>query len=276
MDATIYSTLDANMNVSVLPHYEVIKGNGPHLLMVHGILSSRAQWRDNLEALRAVCCPVVCELFGHGRSPSPTDFRCYSPEYYIACFEAIRMQIGIETWNVLGYSLGAGLTIQYCISHPQHITLQAFTNSTSAFSTLEATLQYRQNGDALIARYESGGRVAIEAIPVHPKYAKRLPDHVKAALLDDCKLLDPAGVARTIVHTNGYSSVRQILHKNTVPALLLCGALEERFKPLKEYARQNMPNLRIVDLEAGHAVNAEQPERFNRELSAFLNRDYSA
>ena len=32
-------------------YYEVHEGNGPYLLMIHGMLSSRAQWTRNLAAL---------------------------------------------------------------------------------------------------------------------------------------------------------------------------------------------------------------------------------
>ena len=58
-------------------HFEEHPGDGPPMLFVHGFLSSRAQWRENLEPLGAVCRPVIVELWGHGRSPageSPDDY----------------------------------------------------------------------------------------------------------------------------------------------------------------------------------------------------------
>ena len=55
-------------------------GTGPYLLLVHGFLSSRAQWRPNLEGLRRFCRPVVVELWGHGRSPTPDDPEAYRVE----------------------------------------------------------------------------------------------------------------------------------------------------------------------------------------------------
>ena len=58
-------------------HYEVHPGDGPHLLLVHGMLSGRSHWLPNLRGLREFTTPVVVELFGHGRSPSPEQ-----PERY--------------------------------------------------------------------------------------------------------------------------------------------------------------------------------------------------
>jgi pimeloyl-ACP methyl ester carboxylesterase len=254
-----------------LPYYEIHKGNGPPLLLVHGILSSRAQWQQNLEALKKVCQPVVVELFGHGRSDAPADETLYHPDHYIEAFEQIRLKLGAEKWFVLGYSLGAGLTIRYCIKHPDKVYAQAFTNSTSAFADEDVTSQYRMNGAAIVARYESEGMSAVESIPVHPKNAKRLPEAVKAALLADCALLDPGGVARTIVYTNGNSSVRNIVSRNSTPALLICGELETRFEPHKSFAMSNMPQLEVTNLPAGHAVNAETPEGFNTAITQFIS-----
>ena len=56
---------------AVTPYREAHPGSGPFLLLVHGFLCSRAQWTPNLEALGAVCRPVVVELYGHGPLAEP-------------------------------------------------------------------------------------------------------------------------------------------------------------------------------------------------------------
>lgn len=258
--------------MTVLPYYEIHEGKGPPLLMVHGILSSRAQWLPNIEVLKSACSPVVVELFGHGRSPSPLAAYPYTPDGYIDAFEEIRHRLQVDRWFVCGYSLGAGLTIRYSLEHANAVAAQIFTNSTSAFADRTDTDRYRQNTDEVLRRFEEGGKEAIESIPVHPKFAKRLPPDVKSALLEDCDLLNGAGVARTIVYTNGNSSVRDVLDRNTVPALLVCGQHESRFTILREHVSSSMPNLDIIDLPAGHAVNAEDPEGFNSAVIDFLAR----
>ena len=61
-------------------YWEVHEGNGPHVLLVHGFLSSRAQWRLNIESMSRYCTPVVVELWGHGRSPEPERPEDYLPD----------------------------------------------------------------------------------------------------------------------------------------------------------------------------------------------------
>ena len=84
--------------------YEEHGETGPHLLLVHGMLSSRSQWMLNLDSLREYCRPVVVELWGHGRSPSPDDPAYYQPTGYIRQFEDIREALGIDKWFVCGQS----------------------------------------------------------------------------------------------------------------------------------------------------------------------------
>jgi len=238
--------------------------------MVHGFLCSRAQCLPNLEALKTVSSPVVVELFGHGRSVAPEDSACYHPNYYIEVFEEIRRRLGVPRWNVLGYSLGAGLTIRYSLNKPEAVISQMFTNSTSAFAEAETGRKFRDGGDALIAQYKEQGMKAVEAIAVHPKNARKFPEYIRAALLQDCALLDPVGVARTMVYTNGNSSVRSTVHENSIPSLLLCGEREKRFTPFKRFALEQMPLLQIVDLPAGHAVNIEAADDFDQAATSFL------
>src|SRR5215510_723013 len=75
---------------------DIHDGTGPYMLMVHGFLSSRAQWRPNLAALACVTRPVVLELWGHARSPAPEELALYHPEAYIAALDQLRTQLGVE------------------------------------------------------------------------------------------------------------------------------------------------------------------------------------
>ena len=63
-------------------HYEELAGEGPHIMMLHGMLSSRAQWDLNIGAIQRVARPVLVELLAHGRSAAPEDPEVYGPEYY--------------------------------------------------------------------------------------------------------------------------------------------------------------------------------------------------
>jgi len=251
-------------------HYRVHPGNGPHLLLVHGFLTGPAQWRANLAELGKVTTPVTVSLWGHAGAPSPEDPAAYDPASYVAGFEAVRDEIGAERWYLLGYSLGAGLTLRYAFEHAERVLGHAFTNSTSAMADAEQRRAWRNGAEAAAARIRDGGRAAMARIPVHPSHARRLPADIYDALLADAARHDPAGIAATLQHTNPRASVRERLGENSRPALLLCGTRERRFRPHREFLPKALPRLTIADLDAGHGMNMEAPEAFNAALVEFL------
>jgi len=253
-------------------HYEVHPGSGPVLLLVHGFLSSRAQWRLNLEALGEFCRPVVVELWGHGRSPHPGDTAAFTPESYLEQFEKVRKAVGAESWLVCGQSLGASLTLRYSLEFPERVIAQIFTNSNSAMSTEEQTRQRWIDAKEAIEAIDRDGLVAVEALRVHPRHAKRLPEAVHRELLEDAAMIIPAAIADSYRHLNPVSSVRARAAEISVPTLLAFGHYEKRFHAAKDYAVESIPGLELVELEAGHAVNIQDADGFNQHARTFFER----
>lgn len=252
------------------PFVEMVPGKGPYLLLVHGIFSSRAQWLLNREDLSRVTRPVIIELWGHGRSPAPESASAYTPAGFIKTFENIRRRLGIERWLICGQSLGAGLTLRYALEHPDRITAQVFTNTTSGLKEISDKAEARATAEAAAQAILLGGIPTIEKIPVHPAHARHLQNDVKAALIRDSTLLNVLGVANLIRYTLPEISVREEIDRNTVPALLVCGKREQRFLPFRDFVQHRMPNLEIADLDGGHAVNVDAHEAFNETVTSFF------
>lgn len=253
-----------------------IHGDGakPHLLLVHGLLSSRAQWRPNLEALAAVSTPVVVELLGHGRSSSPATPEAYSVAAYVRRFEALRERLGAARWFVCGQSFGAGLTIRYALEHPERVLGQVFTNTMSGLSPAA-----RERLPERLARVDAvarGGREALRAFPFHPRPSKRLPPEIWEDLVADAELLSPPAVAQALRTTTPELSVADDLGRISVPTLLVNGTRETAFQPLRDLAAREIPGLTIVDLPGGHSVNLDQADAFNAAVAAFIERSLSA
>jgi 2-succinyl-6-hydroxy-2,4-cyclohexadiene-1-carboxylate synthase len=256
--------------------YEVHPGAGPHLLLVHGFLTGPSQWLSNLPALAEHCTPVTVSLWGHAGAASPADLDAYDPQSYVAGFDAVRRELGVTRWFLLGYSLGAGLTIRYALEHPGRVIAHAFTNSTSALAGDEQQQRWQTDADESADKILNGGRAAMERIPVHPRHAHKLPKPVYQALCADAQRHDPLGIANTLRRTNPQASVRARLGDNTRPVLLICGTRERRFRPHRDYAATVMPHLQVADLDSGHGMNMEDPQGFNAAVIAFIRQHAGA
>jgi pimeloyl-ACP methyl ester carboxylesterase len=245
-------------------------GRRPHLLLVHGICSSRAQWRPNLAALGAVCTPVVIELLGHGRSESPEDPGAYRVEAYVERFEAIRESLGAERWAICGQSFGAGLTLNYVLAYPERITAQVLTNSASGLGPRRDMPE--GDRDIRIAAFEARGRSALEAMAFYPRRTGRLAPEVEDELVRDAELISLAAMARSVCMTFPGLSAADRLGEIATPSLLVNGRREKSFQPLRDEAAQRIRGLEVVDLEGGHPINLDQAGAFNAAVASFLER----
>ena len=152
---------------------------GSTILLIHGFLSSNAQWMPNIEALGRDHKLVLVELWGHGESPTP-EAADFTIERYDHELEQIRLELGINQWSVVGQSYAAGLVVRYSINHPERTHRIVVTNSRSAFSDLSTHQRHSpQEGSTQIMKQTSNRH-----LPIHPIHAKRLPEGIKTRLVE--------------------------------------------------------------------------------------------
>lgn len=253
-------------------YYEAHEGNGPYLLLLHGMLSSRAQWTRNLAALSNHTRPVVMELWGHGRSPSPSDPALYAPEAMAEQVEQVRRELGADKWFVCGQSFGATVTLRYSLLYPERVLGQIFTNSTSALAPKDKVKELYADVHKLAGNLVKNGQEGLKRMRIHPIHAKRLPPGAQAELLEDALLLNPAGIAKLFEITSPEASVAEVVQGTKVPTLLVAGEQEERFAPHRKYAEQHIPGLKVAGVNGGHACNIEAASEFNAAVLAFVRQ----
>lgn len=253
-------------------YYEAHEGNGPYLLMIHGMLSSRAQWTRNLAALSQVARPVLLELWGHGRSPSPGDPALFAPEAMAEQLDRVRRELGAEQWFVCGQSFGATVTLRYSLLYPERVQGQVFTNSSSALATRDKAKELYADVHKLAANLEKHGQAGLERMRIHPIHAKRLPPGAQAELMADAPLLNPAGISKLFQITSPAASVAEVVQGTKVPTLLVAGEQEERFISHRKYAEENIPGLKVVGVDGGHACNIEAAGEFNAAVQEFIRQ----
>jgi len=230
---------------------------GRPMLMLHGMLSSNAQWILNRDALGEDLRLFMVELPGHGRSPAYDDPEHYAPDWIIAELERIRVEAGVEHWLVCGQSLGGAIALRYCLAHPDRVDGLIFTNSRAAFGVSRSARIADADGTD-----PTRSPTSTRDLPMHPINATRLSQDVRDPMIEAADsvriqtFLDIAG------HMEEWSSERDFSQLQ-VPVLLVNGRWEKRFQPHVSEARSQIARLDVVDLEGGHAINAERADGFN-------------
>ena len=232
----------------------------PALLLVHGFMSSNAQWLANRDALGKHYHLVMAELWGHGQSPQPEDPIDYSVAAYIREFEKIRQALKITRWGLIGQSYGAGLVINYAMHGLDQCAAVVVTNSRSAFGRLAA----REGGEPA-----NLGEPPLRKLPFHPIHARRFPEHIKDALVADADRIRVGAVQGGGRLGRDLNCIDK-LSRLTQPIMLTNGIHEKAFQRDVATLRAASPNLEIVDLVGGHSVNIEAAASFDNAVLGFM------
>ncbi len=89
-----------------------VEGQGQPLLLVHGFGISFNIWKQLNPLLLKDFSLIMFELPGIGLSPAPPAGQPYLP-YTIEAIDHLRQKLGLDLWDVLGYSIGARVVEAY-------------------------------------------------------------------------------------------------------------------------------------------------------------------
>jgi pimeloyl-ACP methyl ester carboxylesterase len=107
-------------DVNGLHMYYEVYGEGSPLVLLHGgMLTIELNFADLIPTLAAKHTVIGVELQGHGRT-ADID-RPITPAALAGDVVALLDHLGIERAHVLGHSMGAAVTLELAVSHPQRV-----------------------------------------------------------------------------------------------------------------------------------------------------------
>ncbi|MGE0707469.1 MAG: alpha/beta fold hydrolase [Planctomycetota bacterium] len=92
-------------------------GEGPPLLLVHGLMTSSYSWRYVFEALGERFTCYAPDLPGNGRSERPLEV-AYSPENLARWLACVQRALGIRGCPILANSMGGYLSLHLALADP--------------------------------------------------------------------------------------------------------------------------------------------------------------
>jgi pimeloyl-ACP methyl ester carboxylesterase len=94
-------------------------GEGPLLVLLHGIASTADTWAPVAEALAARHTVLAPDLLGHGDSAKPRGD--YSLGAYASGVRDLVAALGYDSATVVGHSLGGGIAMQFAYQFPERV-----------------------------------------------------------------------------------------------------------------------------------------------------------
>lgn len=92
-------------------------GEGPPILLIHGMAGSSRTWRDAMPLLARHHDVIAPDLLGHGESAKPQGD--YSLGAFASGLRDLLGVLGLPRVTVVGQSLGGGVAMQLAYQHPE-------------------------------------------------------------------------------------------------------------------------------------------------------------
>jgi pimeloyl-ACP methyl ester carboxylesterase len=273
---------EQKIEVEGLPTRYLTAGEGPPLLLLHGVGDNAFDWQWVMPALAHTYQVYALDLPGSGGSAKPLPD--YSPAFFASFTTAFLDALGVERAAVVGNSLGGLVGLRLALSDPERVAALGLVSSgglgrevTYALRSLAlpgygklavawskrrpGALQRALGRSALL--FARPWRVPREWIKEQYRLA-RLPGFLEAQL----------ATLRAQVGLRGQREVLvDRLSHLRVPTLVVWG-VRDRVLPYSQgqeaAARLPEGSLELVP-DCGHAPHVEQPERFASGLGEFLS-----
>jgi len=257
-------------------------GEGPVVLLVHGIAGSSATWSSVMPTLAEHYTVVAPDLLGHGESAKPRGD--YSLGAYASGIRDLLAVLGHDRATIVGHSLGGGVAMQLAYQFPQLCERLVLVASGGLGKEVNPFLRavslpgseyvlplvlHRSLHDALGTVGSWFGRLGLRggeiAQEVWRSYAALTEIHGQMAFVH---------TIRSVIDVRGQRvSARDRLYLAAeVPTLIVWGDRDRIIPVSHAYATHELiPGSRLVVVEgAGHFLPVEQPAAFLEALKDFL------
>jgi len=242
-------------------HY-VKEGQGPPVLLLHSLGACAEMWRSTIDALRPRFTVIAPDARGHGLSAAAGEI---SVERYAKDAMAIAAALGLARYGVLGLSMGGQAAMHVAADAPDRVAfLIAADTSLGAASN---------NPERLEAPRRRIAEIGAQAFALEYTRSRLRPQASTAAVETFAAM-----VMRTLPElyvTQLASILAQDLRPRVgairCPTLIVVGAQDVSTPPAAAEALcRAIPGARLEIIpDANHLSNIDQPDAFNRIVTAF-------
>jgi 3-oxoadipate enol-lactonase len=246
-------------------HYER-GGQGPLLVLLHGISASARSWQHQLQDLADVYDVVAWDMRGYGSSSDPLA------EYGIAdlCsdLEGLLDHLGFRAAHLGGLSMGGVLAQDFYGRCPDRVRSLILADTNAGQAVLEEVERQARLDQRLAGAAEPSG------------YARQ---RTPSMLSPDAppEVIEEAEAMMAEIHPDGYryaarafaeTDEREVLPRINVPTLVVWGEFDAVCpREDAEFLASNIPGAQLeIISKAGHLSNLENPEAFNAVVRRFL------
>lgn len=245
----------------------VAEGHGPVLLCLHGIGSSSASFRAQLDELSATHRVVAWDAPGYAKSPDPPGPLALGD--YVRTAADLIADLGGEPVHLLGVSWGAVIACAVALEHPELLrSLILVDGSRGSGRDADASDAMRARAAELEAKGAADFAAARAPRLLSDEAHAELVEAVRQNMIDSIRLPGYAYAAESMAATDLTPRLAEI----AVPTLVLVGDRDVvTGAPEAVALSEGIPDAVLVTVHgAGHVSNQECPQAVNAWLASHL------
>ncbi len=263
-------------------HY-VDEGSGDPILFLHGNPTSSYPWRNIIPHVTPYARAIAPDLIGMGRSDKPDiEYRFFDHAKYV---EGFIKELGLQNITLVIHDWGSALGFHYAMRNQGNVKAIAFMEAILApvpwedfpdafremfqgFRTPEVGWDMLVNQNMFVEQVlpSAVARGLTPAAMDHYREPYKEPSSRKPVWRWPNEL-PIAGEPKDVVET--VTAYNQWLQRSDLPKLLFFGTPGGLVPlPMVEWSRQNLKNLKTVDIGAGiHFLQEDNPDLIGSELA---------
>jgi pimeloyl-ACP methyl ester carboxylesterase len=257
-------------------YYEEV-GQGTPLVFVHEFAGEAASWEPQVRFFARRYRTIAYNARGYPPSDVPGDVSAYSQDRAADDIRGVLDGLGITRAHVCGLSMGGYATLHFGLRHPSR-ALSLVVAGAGYGSVAAERERFRQDSALTARRLEEDGMKAVAEFyargPTRVQFLDKDPQGWRAFYerLAAGSAVGHALTLRGVQMTR--PSVFELgdrLQRLDVPTLIMTGDEDEPCLEPALFLKRMIPMAGLVVMpKAGHAINLEEPDLFNRAVLDFL------
>ncbi len=258
-------------------------GQGPLLVLIHGITSSSASWESVLPALAERFEILAPDLLGHGQSDKPAGD--YSLGSHACLVRDMMLMLGHTSGTIAGHSLGGGIAMQLAYQFPELVDRLALVSSGGLGREVSLFLRAATLPGAELVLPVIASRPVVDAGDAIARALGVIGLRPRSDLGEIARgiaSLNEVGARRAFVHTarsvidpggQRVDARDRLYLAQAMPSLIVWGE-RDPIIPARHGIRAHelMPGSRLeVFSGAGHFPHLDEPVRFSGLMNAFVS-----
>ena len=252
-------------------------GEGTPLVFVHEFAGEARSWHLQVRFFARRYRTIAYNARGYPPSDVPDDPKAYSQDQAADDIRGLLDALGIKKAHVCGLSMGGYATLHFGLRYPER-ALSLVVAGAGYGSVAGEREKFRRDVEETATRFERDGMKAVAEFYTKGPTRVQFMDKDPAGWQEFYDMFCAQSAKGHALTMRGVQMTRPSVYeleaemeRLTVPTLIMTGDEDEPCLDPGIFMKRKIPSSALVVMpKAGHTINLEDPDAFNRAVLDFL------